>query len=78
MAYVDVGQNDPIVCLHGSPTTSLIWRDVISQLKPYGDCIDPDLIGMGDSNKLPNRGPESYGLLEHQGYLDKLLEKLAW
>jgi pimeloyl-ACP methyl ester carboxylesterase len=57
MAYVEVGQGDPIVLLHGNPTSSYLWRNVLPHLQPLGRCIAPDLIGMGDSDKLPDRGP---------------------
>ena len=53
MAYVEVGNGDPIVLLHGNPTSSFLWRNVIPHLEPFGRCIAPDLIGMGDSDKLP-------------------------
>ena len=77
MAYVDVGQGDPIVLLHGNPTSSYLWRNVIPHLQPIGRCIAPDLIGMGDSEKLPNSGPGSYRFVEHRRYLDALLEALG-
>jgi haloalkane dehalogenase len=76
MAYVDVGQGDPIVLLHGNPTSSYLWRNVLPYLQPLGRCIAPDLIGMGDSDKLPNSGPGSYRFVEHRRYLDALLEAL--
>ena len=57
MAYVEVGQGDPIVLLHGNPTSSYLWRNVLPHLEPLGRCIAPDLIGMGDSDKLPDSGP---------------------
>jgi len=74
MAYVEVGQGDPIVLLHGNPTSSYLWRNVLPYLQPLGRCIAPDLIGMGDSDKLPNSGPGSYRFVEHRRYLDALLE----
>jgi haloalkane dehalogenase len=77
MAYVDVGQGDPIVLLHGDPTSSYLWRNVLPYLQPLGRCIAPDLIGMGDSDKLPNSGPGSYRFVEHRRYLDALLEELG-
>jgi haloalkane dehalogenase len=77
MAYVEVGQGDPIVLLHGNPTSSYLWRNVLPYVQPFGRCIAPDLIGMGDSDKLPNSGPESYRFVEHRRYLDALLEKLG-
>jgi haloalkane dehalogenase len=76
MAYVDVGEGDPIVLLHGNPTSSYLWRNVLPHLQPRGRCIAPDLIGMGDSDKLPDSGPGSYRFVEHRRYLDALLETL--
>ena len=76
MAYVEVGQGDPIVLLHGNPTSSYLWRNVLPHLQSRGRCIAPDLIGMGDSDKLPNSGPDSYRFVEHRLYLDALLDAL--
>jgi haloalkane dehalogenase len=76
MAYVEVGKGDPIVLLHGNPTSSYLWRNVLPHLQPRGRCIAPDLIGMGDSDKLSNSGPGSYRFVEHRRYLDALLEAL--
>src|ERR1700761_1060148 len=76
MAYVEVGAGDPIVLLHGNPTSSYLWRNVIPHLQTLGRCIAPDLIGMGDSDKLPDSGPRSYRFVEHRRYLDALLEAL--
>jgi haloalkane dehalogenase len=76
MAYVEVGEGDPIVLLHGNPTSSYLWRNVLPHLQPLGRCIAPDLIGMGDSDKLPDSGPGSYRFVEHRRYLDALLEAL--
>lgn len=76
MAYVEAGRGDPIVLLHGNPTSSYLWRNVLPHLAPLGRCIAPDLIGMGDSDKLPNSGPGSYRFVEHRRYLDALLEAL--
>jgi haloalkane dehalogenase len=76
MAYVEIGEGDPIVLLHGNPTSSYLWRNVIPYLKPVGRCIAPDLMGMGDSDKLPNSGPGTYRFVEHRSYLDALLEAL--
>jgi haloalkane dehalogenase len=76
MAYVDVGEGDPIVLLHGNPTSSYLWRNVLPHLQPLGRCIAPDLIGMGDSDKLPDSGTGSYRFVEHRRYLDALLEAL--
>jgi len=76
MTYVEVGEGDPIVLLHGNPTSSYLWRNVLPHLEPRGRCIAPDLIGMGDSDKLPDSGPASYRFVEHRRYLDALLEAL--
>src|ERR1700744_3785746 len=76
MAYVEVGSGDPIVLLHGNPTSSYLWRNVFPHLQPLGRCIAPDLIGMGDSDKLPDSDRGSYRFVEHRRYLDALLEDL--
>jgi haloalkane dehalogenase len=76
MAWVELGAGDPIVFLHGNPTSSFLWRNVMPHLQPAGRCIAPDLIGMGDSDKLPRSGPDSYRFVEHRRYLDALLEQL--
>ncbi len=77
MAYIKAGHGDPIVFLHGNPTSSFLWRNVIPHLQPHGRCIAPDLIGMGDSAKLPASGAGSYRFAEHRRYLDVLLEQLG-
>src|SRR3979490_1485975 len=77
MTYVEVGEGDPIVLLHGNPTSSYLWRNVIPHLRPLGRCIPPDLIGMGDSDKLPASGPGSYRFAEHRSHIDALLEALG-
>jgi haloalkane dehalogenase len=76
MAYVEVGEGNPIVLLHGNPTSSYLWRNVLPHLQGQGRCIAPDLIGMGDSDKLPDSGRGSYRFVEHRRYLDALLEAL--
>jgi pimeloyl-ACP methyl ester carboxylesterase len=73
MTYVEVGEGDLIVLLHGNPTSSYLWRNVLPHLQPLGRCIAPDLIGMGDSDKLLNSGRGSYRFVEHRRYLDALL-----
>jgi haloalkane dehalogenase len=77
MAYIEVGSGDPIVLLHGNPTSSYLWRNVIPHLQELGRCIAPDLIGMGDSEKLPDSGPGSYTFVEHRRYVDALLAALS-
>ncbi|HIF08753.1 MAG TPA: haloalkane dehalogenase [Sneathiellales bacterium] len=77
MAYVDTGSGEPIVFLHGNPTSSYLWRNIIPHLEGLGRCIAPDLIGMGDSSKLAPSGPDRYTFVEHRGYLDALLESIG-
>jgi haloalkane dehalogenase len=77
MAYVDVGDGDPIIFLHGNPTSSYLWRNVMPYLEGAGRLIAPDLIGMGDSSKLSDSGPQRYRFVEHRRYLDQLLDQLG-
>jgi len=77
MRYVEEGSGDPIVLLHGNPTSSYLWRNVIPHLMDSGRCIAPDLIGMGDSEKLTDPGPGSYTFVEHRQYLDAFLEAVG-
>jgi haloalkane dehalogenase len=67
MAYVDVGEGDPIVFLHGVPTPSYLWRNIIPHLLPYGRCLAPDYVGMGYSAAAPDA---NYRFFDHQRYLD--------
>lgn len=76
MAYVETGSGDPIVFLHGNPASSYLWRNIIPYTERLGRCIAPDLVGMGNSAKLPNSGPDSYTFVEHRRYLDALLDLL--
>lgn len=77
MAYIDVGEGDPIVFLHGNPTSSYLWRNIMPFAEDLGRCIAPDLIGMGDSEKLDDSGPDRYRFVEHREYLDGLLDALG-
>lgn len=77
MAYVDIGKGDPIVFLHGNPTSSYLWRNVMPHLEGQGRLIAPDLIGMGDSDKLPTSNPSRYSFFEHVNYLFTLLETIG-
>jgi len=76
MAYVEMGSGDPIIFQHGNPTSSYLWRNVMPHLKDQGRCIAPDLIGMGDSDKLDNSGPDRYTFVEQRDYFDGVLEAL--
>jgi haloalkane dehalogenase len=73
LAYVDVGRGDPIVFLHGNPTSSYLWRNVIPEVQALGRCLAPDLIGMGDSGPAP---AGRYRLADHARYLDAWLDTL--
>lgn len=77
MAYIEQGEGDPIVFLHGNPTSSQLWHDVIPACTGLGRCLAPDLIGMGDSDKLPDSGPDSYRFIEHRDYLDGWFEAVG-
>ncbi len=74
MAYVDTGVGDPIVFLHGNPTSSYLWRNVIPRVEKLGRCLAPDLIGMGDSGEAANG---SYRLVDHARYLDAWFDALG-
>ena len=76
MAYAEMGEGDPIVFLHGNPTSSYLWRNIMPAAAGFGRCLAPDLIGMGDSDKLDDSGPDRYTFAEHARYLDALLEAL--
>lgn len=76
MAYIEEGEGDPIVFLHGNPTSSYLWRNIYPALTHLGRCIVPDLIGMGDSDKLDRSGADKYRFVEHRNYLDELLYQL--
>lgn len=73
MHYIDEGQGDPILFLHGNPTSAYLWRNIIPALMPFGRCIAPDLIGMGKSDK-----PDiDYRFVDHAHYLDGFIDALA-
>lgn len=77
MSYVEMGEGDPIIFQHGNPTSSYLWRNIMPHLADQGRCIAVDLIGMGDSDKLDNSGPDRYTLLEHRTYWDAALEAIG-
>ncbi|HXG20452.1 MAG TPA: haloalkane dehalogenase [Methylomirabilota bacterium] len=74
LAYVDAGVGDPIVFLHGNPTSSYLWRNIIPHVESLGRCLAPDLIGMGESGKNPNG---SYQFVDHSRYLDVWFDALG-
>jgi haloalkane dehalogenase len=73
MAFVEVGHGAPVVFLHGNPTSSYLWRNVIPHVELVGRCLAPDLIGMGDSGKAP---AGFYRFADHARYLDAWFEAL--
>jgi haloalkane dehalogenase len=77
MAYHERGEGPPILFLHGNPTSSYLWRNVIPELEGQGRLIAPDLIGMGDSEKLPNPGPGTYHYVVHRDFLWGFIEKVV-
>jgi haloalkane dehalogenase len=74
MAYVDAGEGDPIVFLHGNPTPSYLWRNIIPYALPFGRCLAPDYVGMGNSGAAPDG---SYRFFDHQRYLDAWFDALG-
>ena len=78
IAYVEAGEGDPIVLLHGNPTSSYLWRNVIPHLERLGRVIAPDLIGQGDSDKLlASQGSDPYTFQVAYDYLAGLLDELG-
>jgi haloalkane dehalogenase len=74
MAYVEVGEGDPIVFLHGNPTSSFLWRNVLPHVADLGRCVAPDLIGMGDSSKVEGL---AYRFVDHREHLDGFLDAVG-
>jgi haloalkane dehalogenase len=75
MAYVEVGEGEPVfLFLHGNPTSSYLWRNVMPEVAGLGRCLAPDLIGMGDSDKLTNPGPDTYRYDTHREFLWGLID----
>ncbi|ARM04477.1 haloalkane dehalogenase [Burkholderia pseudomallei] len=77
MAYVETGEGDPIVFLHGNPSSSYLWRNILPFCSPFGRCLAPDLIGMGDSDKLADTGPGRYTFAEQRRYLDAWFDAMG-
>ena len=77
IAYLEAGTGDPIVLLHGNPTSSFLWRNIIPELENCGRVIAPDLIGQGESDKLPaSEGADRYSFEVAFDYLDGLLRSI--
>ena len=77
MSYVEMGAGDPIIFQHGNPTSSYLWRNILPKISHLGRCIAIDLIGMGDSDKLPNSGPDRYTFEEQAIYFEAALSALG-
>ena len=77
LAYTESGSGDPIVFLHGNPTSSYLWRNITPYLESQGRCVCIDLIGMGDSDKLDNPDENSYRFEEHYHYINTAIESLT-
>ena len=77
MAYVEMGTGEPVVFLHGNPTSSYLWRNIMPYVSDTHRAIAPDLIGMGDSEKLSDPNADSYKFVEHRKYLDGILDALV-
>jgi haloalkane dehalogenase len=77
MAYIEQGDGAPIVLLHGNPTSSYLWRDVLPELDGLGRCLAPDLIGMGDSAKLADDDQGRYTFACHRDFLDAFLDAVG-
>ena len=77
MSYVEMVEGEPIIFQHGNPTSSYLWRNIMPHLADQGRCIAIDLIGMGDSDKLEDSGPDRYTLLEHRDYWEGALDALG-
>ena len=73
MVYIDTGTGDPVVFLHGNPTSSYLWRNIIPYVEGLGRCLAPDFVGMGDSGKNP---AGSYRFVDHARYLDAWFDTL--
>ncbi len=78
IAYLEEGVGDPIVLIHGNPTSSFLWRNIIPRLAPHGRVIAPDLIGHGDSEKLPvDDGPDRYSFEVTYHFLNELFIEIG-
>lgn len=74
ISFVDTGAGHPIVFMHGNPTSSYLWRNVIPHCADVGRCLAPDLIGMGQSGASPSG---SYRFADHSRVLDAWFDALG-
>ncbi|MEM7724319.1 MAG: haloalkane dehalogenase [Pseudomonadota bacterium] len=77
MAYTEMGEGRPILFQHGNPTSRYLWRNILPQLADLGRCIAVDLIGMGESDKLPGEGGMRYSFATHAEYLEATWDALG-
>src|SRR3984957_11250162 len=79
MAYIERGVGHRIVFLHGNPTSSFLWRNVLPHVEASGRrLIAPDLIGMGDSDKIPaNAEPDRYRFTSHARYIAAFMDEVV-
>ncbi|NKB46076.1 MAG: haloalkane dehalogenase [Alphaproteobacteria bacterium] len=77
IAWRDTGEGDPIIFVHGNPTSSYLWRNVVPYLSMKGRCLAPDLIGMGQSDKLSDQGPRTYSYFAHCEYFDSWMNAMT-
>lgn len=77
MAYAEMGEGQPkIVFLHGNPTSSFLWRNIMPHVTHLGHCIAPDMLGMGDSDPLPDSGPGRYTFINQRDHLFEMFDAL--
>lgn len=76
IAWREAGHGDPVVFLHGNPTSSFLWRNIIPFLSPLGRCIAPDLIGMGDSGRIVGTPHPRHGLMVQRAYFEAFLQAI--
>ena len=77
MAYHESGSGPTVLFLHGNPTSSYLWRNIVRALAGSHRCVAPDLVGMGDSEPTGDEGPEAYRFVDHREYLDGVLEQIG-
>ncbi len=77
LAYIDEGEGAPVLFLHGNPTSSFLWRNIIPYLSDRARCVAPDLVGMGDSDRLPKTGPGTYRFRDHREYVDAFIDAVG-
>ncbi|MEV4267483.1 haloalkane dehalogenase [Kribbella sp. NPDC049584] len=77
MAYREAGTGPPVVFLHGNPTSSYLWRDVLGPVSAIAHCVAPDLAGMGSSDPSASAEAERYRFIDHRRYVDLFFEALG-